>query len=149
MTSREILDRWAVEDAASVLDRAVDEKRWDVVAGSFAESVVFDIGGTDDVAPTAMPSSTVVEAIRAGNPPDKRSYHVRSNVVARVDGDRATVTSHSYGWNHCGRFDPPVYEVWGTMDYDFARRDGRWLITGIRLRKWRETGNVAVAAYRG
>lgn len=149
MTERDIIDRWAIEDAASIVDRAVDDKRWDIVAGHFAESVVFDAGAPSDAPPAALPRSRVVQAIVAVNPPDKRTYHARTNVVTRIDGDRATLSSHSYGWNACQRFDPPVYEVWGTMDYEFARREGRWLITSIRLRKWREAGNVAVNAYQG
>lgn len=149
MNTTELIERLAIEDAASLVDRAVDDKRWDDLASHLADPVRFDMSVVGAGNPVELSRADFVQAIAAASPPDKRTFHTRSNVITRVYGDRATLSACSYGWNLCTQFDPPVYEVWGRMDYDFARIDGRWLITAIRMRKWREAGNSAVAEFHG
>ena len=87
--------------------------------------------------------------VARASPPDKRTYHSRSNVFTRIFGASATMEARSYGWNECAAFEPPVYEVWGVMNYEFLRVDGRWLISVVRMRKWREAGNRAVNEHSG
>jgi len=151
MNADELIDRLEIEDVANLVDRAVDDRRWDDFGNHFADPVRFEISATGASAGAAveLARDDFVQAIAAVNPPDKRTFHSSSNVLIQIEGDRATLSARTYGWNLCARFDPPVYEVWGTMDYDFARIDGRWLVTGIRVRKWREAGNVAVNAHSG
>lgn len=97
MKQSDIIDRLAIEDIASLIDRAVDEKRWDDVACHFAASVIVDIGAISGGKASEFPRSDFVQGIAAVNPPDKRTFHSRYNVLTQVDGDRATMSTHSYG----------------------------------------------------
>lgn len=144
-----IVDRLTVEDLASAIDRAVDEKNWDFVLSCMADTVEVDVGALSGGEIQRLDRDLVVAGIRSVNPPDKACFHARYNIVTRVDGDKATMSAHSYGWNLCDLFSPPVYEVWGTMDYRFARIGGSWRVTAITMGKWREAGNRAVNEYCG
>ena len=149
MHERDIAERLAIEDVATEVDRAVDEKRWDELALHFTATVAFDVAPLGASASVQLARADFVQAIAGVSPPDKRTFHTRSNVLTRVDGDRASMEARSYGWNECAAFDPPVYEGWGVMSYEFERVDGRWLIGAVRMRKWREAGNRAVNEYSG
>lgn len=149
MNANDLIERLTIEDVASLVDRAVDDKRWDDLGSYFAHAVRFDIGAIGAGEAVELARDDLVHGIAVVNPPDKRTFHSSSNALTRIEGDHATLSARTYGWNLCARFDPPVYEVWGTMDYDFARIDDQWLVTAIRVRKWREAGNVAVNEYCG
>jgi hypothetical protein len=145
----ETTERLAIEDVASIVDRAVDEKRWDELGRHFTATVAFDVAPLGSSAAVQLARADFVQAIAGASPPDKRTFHTRSNVLTSVNGNRASMEARSYGWNECAAFDPPVYEVWGVMNYEFERIDGRWLIGAVRMRKWREAGNRAVNEHSG
>ena len=149
MDTSQIAERLAIEDIATEVDRAVDEKRWDELARHFTASIAFDVAPLGTSAAVQLSRADFVQAIARASPPDKRTFHSRSNVLTRISGGRATMEARSYGWNECREFDPPVYEVWGVMSYEFEHLDGRWLISAVRMRKWREAGNRAVNEHSG
>jgi SnoaL-like domain len=143
------LQQLAIECVASQIDRAVDDKAWVSMRENFADRLTVDVGAVSGVSVIAMSGDEFVAEVAALNAPAKRSYHVHFNTLVSIRGDTATLTAHSYGWNHCERFDPPLYEVWGAIDYAFKRERGRWLVTHIALAKWRDAGNLEVSAWRG
>lgn len=139
----------AVERVAREIDRAVDDKDWDRMRHQFAAQVSVDIGAVTDGTLVVMTGGEFVQEVAALNAPAKRSYHMHTNALVRVERDTATLTAHSYGWNYCERFDPPLYEVWGFMHYGLLRKDGTWLVNRIGMTKLRESGNAEVSAWRG
>jgi hypothetical protein len=144
-----LVDQLAIERVASVIDRAVDDKAWGPMQALFAERLTVDIGAVTGVEIIEMEREAFVAEIAALNVAAKRSYHIHYNALVSIDKDAATLTAHSYGWNYCEQLDPPLYEVWGTMDYRFVRVANDWLVNHIAMTKWREAGNTAVSAWRG
>ncbi|MET0546008.1 MAG: nuclear transport factor 2 family protein, partial [Caulobacterales bacterium] len=138
-----------IEEIAARLDRGVDDKQWDVVRAAFADNVEVDIGAVSGKEKVVMTGDAFCAEVVALNPPDKKAYHSRVNVITTIDGDRATVTAQCYGWNDCPLFDPSVYEVWGAMTHGFVRTSQGWRIDRTRMEKWREAGNAEVSNYRG
>jgi hypothetical protein len=142
-------DQHAIERVASAIDRAVDDKAWESMQRLFAPRLTVDIGAVTGVEIIEMGREAFVAEIAALNVAAKRSYHIHYNSLVSIDKDMATLTAHSYGWNYCEQLDPPLYEVWGTMDYRFVRVADGWLVNHIAMAKWREAGNAAVSAWRG
>jgi hypothetical protein len=142
-------EEMAIRRVASEIDRAVDEKNWPAMRRNFADRLTVDVGAVSGASCIEMTGDEFVSEVAALNPPEKRSYHVHHNVLIEIHGDSANFTAHSHGWNHCDVLDPPVYEIWGSIDYRFLRQDGRWLVTHIAMAKWREQGNPAVSRWRG
>ena len=144
-----LLAERAVERVAREIDRAVDDKNWERMRRQFAANVSVDIGAVTGDALVEMSGDEFVQEVAALNVPAKRSYHMHGNALVTVEGDAATLTAHSYGWNYCERFDPPLYQVWGFMHYGLTRQGGVWLVSRIGMTKLRESGNYAVSAWRG
>jgi hypothetical protein len=144
-----ILEERAVERVAREIDRAVDDKNWERMRRQFAMQVSVDIGAVTGGTLIEMSGEEFVKEVAALNVPAKRSYHIHANALVSVEGDAATLTAHSYGWNYCERFEPPLYEVWGFMHYGLARKGAVWLVNRIGMTKLRESGNSDVSAWRG
>ena len=144
-----LIEEAGIMRIASDIDRAVDLKDWPRMRRHFGDSVLVDIGVVGGKTVVEMPSDVFVGEVAAINPAGKRSYHSHTNTLVTVTGDEAELCCHSYGWNLCTVFDPPVYEVWGAMTYRFRCVAGRWQVTFLRLEKWRESGNPAVSEARG
>jgi hypothetical protein len=147
--STRIAEEWAIRRAASEIDRAVDDKNWARMRDQIADRLTVDVGAVSGTSIIEMSGDDFVREVAALNAPEKRSYHVHHNALIEIHGDAASFTAHSHGWNHCEVLDPPVYEIWGTIDYRFERKDGRWLVTHIAMAKWREQGNPAVSTWKG
>jgi SnoaL-like domain len=146
---QQLVTERAIERVAREIDRAVDDKDWTAMRRHFADKVTVDIGAVTGNELIEMSGEQFVAEVAALNVVEKVSYHVHNDVLVTMEGERAALTAHSYGWNFCKRFDPPLYEVWGTIDYRFTRQDGRWLVHHVKMAKWRESGNAAVSAWRG
>lgn len=144
-----LLQERVVERVAREIDRAVDDKNWERMRHQFAAHVSVDVGAVTGDALVEMTGDEFVQQVAELNVPAKRSYHIHINALVSVEGDAATLTAHSYGWNHCERFDPPLYEVWGFMHYGLVRTGAVWLVNRIGMTKLRESGNPAVSAWRG
>jgi SnoaL-like domain len=144
-----LLQERAIERVAREIDRAVDDKNWERMRRQFAARVSVDIGAVTGDASVDMTGDDFVHEVAALNVPAKRSYHIHTNALVSIDGDAATITAHSYGWNFCQRFNPPLFEVWGFMHYGLARERGVWLVNRIGMTKLRESGNSEVSAWRG
>jgi hypothetical protein len=142
-------DQLAVERVAREIDRAVDDKDWPAMGRHFAPKVTVDIGAVTGTQIVEMSGEQFVAEVAALNIPGKVSYHVHHDALVETDAEAATFTATSYGWNYSERFDPPLYEVWGTMNYRLVRERGRWLVRHVAMVKWRESGNTAVSAWRG
>jgi type 1 glutamine amidotransferase len=142
-------DRVEILDVAADIDRAVDEKDWVRMRSHFADRVAVDIGLIGGAEIVELSGDAFVAEVARINPPTKNSWHSHTNALVTIDGDTATLLSHSYGWNQCPALEPSVYEVWGTLDYRFSRIAGKWRATQIRLAKSREAGNPRVSEWRG
>jgi hypothetical protein len=140
------LDRTAVAEVANRLDLAVDTKDWTVVRQLFAESVRLDTGWAGESNPIDFSRDGIVDALATSNFDAKRTYHVRTNEIIEIFGDRARVMAQSYGWNQLSGHTPDVYETWGRMTYELNRVGGGWKVSSVKHEKTREAGNPAVAA---
>ncbi len=143
-----IADEAAIARIASEIDRAVDDKDWPLMRRHFAEEVAVDVGAVTGGTVIEMSGDAFVAEVAMLNGPGKTSFHSHTNTLIAIDGDTATFTCHSYGWAQHPSFAPPLYEVWGTLDYQLRRATGGWLVTGVRMVKTREAGNSAVSEYR-
>ena len=114
----------------------------------FEDTIAVDIGVVGD-AVIEMSADDFVREVAALNPVGKISYHSSTNSIVNVEASTATLRSHSYGWNRCDAVDPPIYEVWGSMEYRLRRGGEGWRVTHVRMVKWREAGNPAVSELRG
>jgi len=144
-----LADERTIRRVASEIDRAVDDKNWSRMRTHFADRLTVDVGAVSGTSIIEMTGEDFVNEVAALNPREKRSYHVHHNALIQILGDTAEFTAHSHGWNYCEVFDPPVYEIWGSIDYRFERREDRWLVTQIAMAKWREQGNPEVSTWRG
>ena len=138
-----------IERIARRIDRAVDEKDWTQMRAWFEDTIQVDIGVVSGASVIEMSADDFVREVAALNPQCKVSYHSSMNSIVDVDGALATLRSHSYGWNRCDAMNPPIYEVWGSMDYRLRRGVDGWRVTHVRMAKWREAGNPAVSELRG
>ncbi|WP_237214429.1 nuclear transport factor 2 family protein [Falsiroseomonas oryziterrae] len=78
----------------------------------------------------------------------KTSLHLRTNHLARIEGDAASMTSHGYAWNRLPAGvlgpEPALWEVWGTYEHRFARTQDGWRITGFAFTATHERGDRRV-----
>ena len=146
---QELHEQLIIERIARRIDRAVDDKDWSEMRAWFEDTIAVDIGVVAGASVIEMSADDFVREVAALNPSSKISYHSSTNSIVNVEASTATLRSHSYGWNRCDEVDPPIYEVWGSMEYRLRRGPDGWRVTHVRLVKWREAGNPAVSELRG
>ncbi|MET0544929.1 MAG: nuclear transport factor 2 family protein [Caulobacterales bacterium] len=147
-TIKKIADQLAAEKTVSRMERAFDEKKWDVLRSLLTDSVEVDIGIFSGKEIIVLDGDVFCAGMEERNGPDKTVFHSRSNVITDVDGDRATVSATNYAQIYCAKVEPSLYEVWGVMTYKLSHTEKGWLVSGVRQEKWREAGNLSLPDYR-
>lgn len=149
-TRRDTEER-AVARVADALDHAVDTKDWTAARAAFADRVVIDMASLDGPAGVELAADDIVAGWRRAFQGGKTSLHLRTNHLARINGDNATLSSHGYAWNRLpagvldGHDGPVLWEVWGVYDYRLRRDGDAWRITHFRFVARHERGPRAVA----
>ncbi|HVZ01368.1 MAG TPA: nuclear transport factor 2 family protein [Dongiaceae bacterium] len=133
-------DKDAIRDLLSAYCLCMDNGRWREMAALF--TLDGDWNGTVGRAAIEAKVAAVVPSPGAG----PRRIHFLSNVIIRVDGDRAEATSNwlvirapapgpavGAGGPAVGRAVGPVVGAAGTYRDDLIRQDGSWLIRRRRI----------------
>lgn len=128
-------DRAAIEDLQARYLFALDFHDPDLYVSTFTPDGVLDYGSGEVQGREAikeviagMPSPGPVEGMRAG-----AARHNISNIVIRVEGDRAE--SRSY-WFHYSNDNPErrgVFDGFGHYEDELVKVDGEWLFTRRKI----------------
>jgi hypothetical protein len=143
---RLLLDERAVARVADTLDHAVDTKDWALARAQFADRLVLDARSIGGPAGVELAADDLVAGWRTAFQGDKTALHLRTNHLARIEGDRAVLTSHGYAWNRLpegvlpGTSGPQLWEVWGVYEHRMLREGGAWRITHFTFRATHERG---------
>ncbi|MEM8555201.1 MAG: nuclear transport factor 2 family protein [Pseudomonadota bacterium] len=150
-TVERLLDETQMIRIADGLDAAVDGKDWDAARGFFADTIDVDFTSLVGGEPMTIPADGLIAGWSSNLTAEKTSFHLRGNHRVTFDGpEAATLDSHGYAWNRLDRGalpengGDPMWEVWGTYSYDFARSEDGWKITSFTFNATAERGNPFV-----
>lgn len=116
-------DKDAIREVLAEYCFCLDEGRFDDMAALFTEDGTWHT----DFGKGAGRAGIVAHArsLRPANAPARRCVHVTTNIVIRLEGDRAQVRSN---WIMAQNSDAgPVVSSAGGYADEMVRRDGRWL----------------------
>jgi len=148
----EASDERAIVRVADALDHAVDTKNWSAARAAFADHVVMDVASIGGPAGVVLAADDIIAGWRRNFQGAKTSLHFRTNHLATIEGDVATLISHGYAWNMVpagalpGHESAALWEVWGVYEYRLRRDGGIWRLTHFRFEARHERGPRAVAA---
>ena len=122
---QELTDREEIRDLLNEYGRALDDRRLEEYAALFAQDGEW-VGGFG----TAHGPDGVLEMMSeafAGSPNDgeNRNYHVLSNMIVDVEGDRAEAWSR-WTFYVAGEDGRPTVAGAGIYEDDLIREDGEW-----------------------
>ena len=128
-------DRAAIEDLQARYLFALDFHDPDLYVSTFTEDGVLDYGSGDVKGRQAikdviarMPSPAAVPGLRAG-----AARHNISNMVLKVDGNKATGRSY---WFHYSNDNPQrrgVFDGFGHYEDELVKVNGKWLFTKRKI----------------
>jgi hypothetical protein len=128
-------DRAAIEDLQARYLFALDFHDPDLYVSTFTEDGILDVGsgeikGRQAIKETIarMPNVKPVEGKRAG-----AARHNISNIVIKVDGNRASGASY---WFHYSNDNPErrgVFDGFGHYEDELVKVNGKWLFTKRRI----------------
>ncbi|MEY2855125.1 MAG: hypothetical protein RL030_2257 [Pseudomonadota bacterium] len=129
-------DRAEIEDLQGRYLFALDWQDPELYASTFTEDGVLVWSGGTVNGRTAIvkemqqarEADAKAHAAAAPLPAFKRRHYV-SNLVLRVDGDRATARAFWFEFNNDGADRKPYVGAYGHYEDDLRRVDGRWLFT--------------------
>jgi hypothetical protein len=129
-------DRSEIEDLQSRYLFALDWQTPELYASTFTpDGVLVWAGGTvngrEAIVKEMQEARAVDERAAAGMSPVRpaRRRHFISNVVLRVDGDRATGRAYWFEFNNDMRDRRPYLGAYGHYEDELRRVDGRWLFS--------------------
>jgi hypothetical protein len=126
---------------ADAIDRAVDAKDWPRARAFFADRIRVDFQSLSGQPPAEIASDDLIKGWSANLTAAKTSFHMRTNHMVTIDGDRARMTSAGYAWNRMEGNGEPLWEVWGSYTHDFARTPQGWRVTGMKLEVAHQRGS--------
>ncbi|WP_158639134.1 nuclear transport factor 2 family protein [Elioraea rosea] len=145
-----LLDESALRHIADRLDHAVDTKDWALARAQFADRLRLDMSSLGAGPAAEVAANDLIAGWRRAFQGAKTSLHLRTNHLARIDGDTAVLTSHGYAWNRlpAGMLgaEPALWEVWGTYEHRFTRGTAGWQIVGFTFTATHERGDRRVPA---
>ncbi len=141
---RRILDlegRDEIQSMHATFVRAVADRRFDALAGYFADDAVIDMRAHG---PRSGREAIAEHFQHMADVPLEGASYVLSSPVVTVDGDHATGvwTWHRFYSNAVvGGREVTVWGVWdeGRYDCEYTRIDGRWRFSRMRFRIVRPT----------
>lgn len=143
-----LLDEAALRRVADTLDHAVDTKDWGLARAQFAPRLMLDMSSLGAGPAAEVAADDLVAAWRRAFQGGKTSLHLRTNHLARIEGDEAVMTSHGYAWNRLPAgvlgTEAALWEVWGAYEHRFRRGAEGWRITGFTFTATHERGDRRV-----
>lgn len=130
---------------ADGIDRAVDGKDWPHARAFFTDRIRVDFQSLSRQPPAEIAADDLIGAWSSNLTAAKASFHMRTNHMVTIAGDRARMTSAGYAWNRMeGLGEDPLWEVWGTYTHDFVRTPQGWRVAGMKLDVTHQRGNFRV-----
>lgn len=129
---------------ADGIDRAVDTRDWPRARAYFADRIRVDFRSLSGQPPAEIAADDLIKAWSANLTGAKTSFHMRTNHMVTIEGDRARMTSAGYAWNRMEGNGDPLWEVWGTYTHDFVRTPQGWRVSGMTLDVAHQRGNFWV-----
>jgi uncharacterized protein (TIGR02246 family) len=133
-------DRAEIEDLQARYLFALDWQDADAYAATFAPDGVLDwaggiVRGREAIRAEVRNMRASFAKREATDAPARpaRLRHLVSNVVIRVDGDRATSVAEWFEINNDSRTRWPMVQGYGHFEDEFRRVDGRWLIASHKI----------------
>lgn len=136
-------DRAEIENLQARYLFALDWQDGEAYASTFAEDGVLDWAGgivtgraaiAEEVRGMRAGFARLEAAVQPKRP--ARLRHFITNIVIKVEGDRATGRAYWFEANNDGRDRWPYLAGYGHYEDELARIDGRWLFT--RRKIWNE-----------
>lgn len=113
----------------------VDTRDWALYRSVFADLVRFDFSSYGLEQPVVeMPADDWVAAVKLQFSGLHATQHCMTNPLADIKGDSAAVTMYLRAIHVFDPNDPTAwYTVGGYYNDELVRRDGRWLLCGVKL----------------
>jgi hypothetical protein len=143
---RRLVDESDILRVASEIDQFVDAKEWSKLRSLFDDEVTIELPTIGSGTPEPMRAEDFISAVAEVNFAEKVTYHGRLNHVISIDGDRAELRAHMYGWNQLRTLSPDFFELWGQYQYKLRRTGSGWRVTHLTHIKFHARGNPAVNA---
>jgi hypothetical protein len=151
ITAETLADQAEMVRIADAIDAAVDAKDWPLARTMFTDTITVDFTSLIGGEPATMPADGLIQGWSANLTAEKTSFHLRGNHRVTMTGpDSAVMLSHGYAWNRMERGALPknggeaLWEVWGTYEHVFQRKNGLWKVSGMTFTATAERGNVFV-----
>jgi hypothetical protein len=123
----------------------LDRRRWQELEALFAPQVYYDYTSLRPEPPAQwMERSTMLAMWRDRHEAMISHQHHMSNIVADVNGDRATCSASGIA-THCRRRPDGNSYLWqmgGYYDFGLIHSDGQWLIETVRMTRHWQSGPV-------
>lgn len=144
-----LLDERAVIETADRIDHLVDVGDWVATQALFAPTVRVDFTAFGAPAPAEVAASELVGGWQRSRGTAKTAFHIRGNHLVRIEGDRATMTSHGYAWNRMPAWEAgrDLAEVWGIYEHRLVRTAAGWRVDGFTFRPLHVRGNAEVFSH--
>ncbi len=134
-------DERAIIRLVDAIDNAVDIKDWARARSYFADQVRTDFSSLSGQPAATIPADTLIQGWRTNLTAKKTSLHMRTNHAVRIEGGRATVSSHGYAWNRMEGNGDPLWECWGFYEHTLVRTTAGWRVDGMTFSLAHERGN--------
>ncbi|MEL6356510.1 MAG: nuclear transport factor 2 family protein [Bacteroidota bacterium] len=139
-------DKTAIEQLISTLFNEVDNRNWDVVQSTMADSVYTDysaLGGT----PGFQSSEAIITGWKSLLPGFERTIHQVHNMAVWVAGDRASATMDAIATHYlAAENDEDYWTVFVGYDTEFIKENGTWKLARIDLSLYDQVGNQNLPA---
>lgn len=138
-----LLERAAIDEAVRAWSTYIDTRDWDRLRMLLTDQVSIDYGSNGSVVGD-MPAEAWIDRLRVLHGFDA-TLHMASNLVIRVDGDRATCTSYVNAMHFLTDGGREYHaHACGVYVHGLVRTDGMWKICSAELRlAGRQSGQAA------
>jgi len=132
LSLQELSDREQIRDLLHEYGRSFDERRLEDYANLFAEDGEWSAGSIVARGPAEVLAMVTKAAEAIPAPPGCRNFHVMTNMMIEVDGDRATAWSR-FSFIEPGADGSRNFSGSGVYDDELVRRNGRWMFLRRKL----------------
>ncbi|MGD1894619.1 MAG: alpha/beta fold hydrolase [Cyclobacteriaceae bacterium] len=140
ITSPETKDQEAIQSLMLTLFAATDNRDWNAVKNTMADSVYTDYSALGAEAGFATPEE-IVSGWQAMLPGFERTVHQPHNFAIWVAGNRATATLDAIATHY---LNGDYWTVFVGYDTEYIQENGDWKLARIDLSLYDQTGNQAL-----
>ncbi|MCG8383956.1 MAG: nuclear transport factor 2 family protein, partial [Cytophagales bacterium] len=133
-------DKKAVQDVAETLFKEVDNRAWEKVINTMADSVYTDYTALGGDAGFKSPQ-TIVEGWQSLLPGFERTVHNPHNFAVWIAGDRATATLDAIATHY---LDNDYWTVFVGYDTEYVKGNDGWKLARIDISLYSQAGNQSL-----